>query len=180
MKDVIIEYKEQHSLRERMLLWLLGRVVPVHARFYEKRAPWGFTRADLQTYAPGTLGHELGNFLEAESLEPIDRIERHDAFHILLGFSTKLHDEAAMQFFLLGNKKISPFTLGTAAFCIATMPDYWKYFSKQYKRGKTANSVAHWDFKELLHEDFNDIKRYIFHEQVQDKALLTKLRNFEH
>ena len=41
-------------------------------------------------YPAGTLGHELGRFLTRESLQPVDRIERQDAFHILLGFSTSL------------------------------------------------------------------------------------------
>lgn len=180
MKSVIIEYKKEHSLRERMLLWLLGRVVPVHARFYEKRAPWGLMRADLKLYPAGTLGNELGHFLEEEQLEPIDRIERHDAFHILLGFTTQLNDEAAMQFFLIGNKKISPFTLGTALFCIASMPDQWSNFRKQYQRGKSALSIAHWDFKDLLPENFEDLKNIIFHRPVQNKALHEKINRFEH
>jgi ubiquinone biosynthesis protein Coq4 len=59
----------------------------------------------LRWYPAGTLGHER--------LQPVDRGERHDAFHILPDFSTSLDEEATMQFFLVGAGKISPFALAT-------------------------------------------------------------------
>jgi ubiquinone biosynthesis protein Coq4 len=128
MKPIIISYKKEYSLRERMLLWLLGNVIPVHARVYTKRRAWGMKREDMLKYPEGTLGRELGLFLKQEDLQPVDRVERHDAFHILLGFSTALDDEAAMQFFLVGNGKISPFTMATAMFTGMVMPDKWGLF----------------------------------------------------
>lgn len=179
MKSIIISYKSEHSFRERMLLWLLGKVVPVHAQFYKKRQPWNLLRDDLKQYPAATLGHELGLFLEREALQPVDRIERHDAFHILLGFSTQLKDEAAMQFFLIGNGKISPFTLGTATFTLLTMPDQWGLFYRQYKRGTTARCIAKWDFLHLLGENFEEVKQLIFSGAVDNTALMYKIENFE-
>jgi ubiquinone biosynthesis protein Coq4 len=175
MDHVIISYKKEHSFRERMLLWLLGNVVPFHAKVYRKRKVWGLRRQDLLQYAEGTLGKELGLFLERESLEPIARIERHDAFHILLGFTTSLEDEAAMQFFLIGNGKISPFTLATTIFTAVAMPDKWGYFYKEFKRGSEAKCIAKWDFSILLDEPFLDVKALIFKQPVTNKSLLVKL-----
>ena len=179
MKPIIISYKKEHSFRERMLLWLLGQVVPVHAKFYQRRQPWRLQRGDMLQYPAASLGHELGLFLKRESLQPVDRIERHDAFHILLGFSTHMNDEAAMQFFLIGNGKISPFTLGTAIFTLITMPDKWNYFYQQYKRGQSVRSIAKWNFLELLDEKFEEVKEVIFSGKADNPVLMQKIETFE-
>lgn len=178
MKSIIISYKQEYSLRERTLLWLLGNVIPVHAKVYSRRPIWGLLREDMLQYPAGTLGHELGLFLTRESLQPIDRVERHDAFHILLGFSTSLEDEAAMQFFLVGNGKISPFTLATAAFTVLTMPDKWGRFRQEFRRGRQALSIAKWDFQQLLDEPFADVRAVIFHQPVSNERLLGKIPQY--
>lgn len=175
MKSIIISYRQEHSFRERALLWLLDNVVTVHAKVYSRRPVWGLLREDMLRYPTGTLGHELGLFLTRESLQPVDRIERHDAFHILLDFSTSLEDEAAMQFFLVANGKISPFTLATAAFTMLVMPDKWGLFRQAFRRGRQARSIAKWDFLSLLDEPFADVKAAIFHQTVGNERLLRKI-----
>lgn len=179
MKHVIITYKTEHAIRERVLLWLLGKVIPVHAFFYERRKPCGLTASDLAQYPEHTLGRDLGTFLKHEKLEPIDRVERHDAFHILLGFNTHVTNEAAMQFFLMGNGKRSPFTVGTALFAGLMLPEHWRFFKVQYQRGKAARSVANWDFKTLLNEPTRDLIAYIFRKPMHNAALENKLLAFE-
>ena len=178
MKSIIISYRKEYSFRERALLWLLGNVVPAHAKVYNRRPIWGLTREDMLRYPSGTLGHELGLFLTRESLQPVDRIERHDAFHILLDFSTSLEDEAAMQFFLVGNGKISPFTLATAAFTTLVMPDKWRLFIQEFRRGRKALSIAKWNFLQLLDEPFADVKAVIFHQPVYNERLLRKIPQY--
>lgn len=179
MKHVIITYKKEHAIRERLLLWLLGKVIPVHALLYERRKPWGLTARDLTQYPKHTLGRDLGTFLKHEKLEPIDRVERHDAFHILLGFTTRVSDEAAMQFFLMGNGKRSPFTVGTALFAGLILPEHWRFFKMQYRRGKAARSVAKWDFKALLNDPTRDLIAYIFRQPMHNPELESRLMLFE-
>jgi hypothetical protein len=36
-KPVIIRFTNEHSWREKILLWLLGNVIPIHDFFYERR-----------------------------------------------------------------------------------------------------------------------------------------------
>ena len=180
MKSIIISYREEHSFRERALLWLLGHVVAVHAKVYSRRPVWNLQREDMLRYPAGTLGHELGLFLTRESLQPVDRIERHDAFHILLDFTTSLDDEAAMQFFLLANGKISPFTLATAAFTALVMPDKWSLFTQAFRRGRKALSIANWNFLPLLDEPFAEVKAVIFHQPVRNDSLLRKIPQYQH
>jgi len=172
---IIISYKKEYNLRERILLWLLGNVIPLHSRVYKKRKVWGMTREDMLQYPEGTLAHELGLFLKQEQLQPVERVERHDAFHILLDFSTNLNDEAAMQFFLVGNGKISPFTVATASFTALVMPDKWRLFYREFRRGQKARCIAKWDFQVLLEEPFADVKAFIFHQPMNNQSLLSKL-----
>jgi hypothetical protein len=178
MKPIIITYRKEYSFRERALLWLLGNVIPVHAKVYSRRPVWGMRREDMLQYPAGTLGHELGLFLARESLQPVDRVERHDAFHILLDFSTSLEDEAAMQFFLVGNGKISPFTLATAAFTTLVMPDKWGRFIREFRRGRTTLSIANWDFFPLLNEPFAEVKAVILRQPVHNERLLRKIPQY--
>lgn len=178
MKPIIITYRQEYSFRERALLWLLGNVIPVHAKVYSRRPIWGMKREDMLQYPADTLGHELGQFLTREHLQPVDRVERHDAFHILLGFSTSLEDEAAMQFFLVGNGKISPFTLATAAFTALVMPDKWGRFVREFRRGRAALSIANWDFLHLLNEPFAEVKAVIFRQPVPNERLLRKIPQY--
>jgi len=179
MKPIIITYKQEYSFRERMLLFLLGKVIPIHARFYGKRQPWGLTREDLIRYPAGSLGHELGQFLSSEGLQPVPRVERHDAFHILLDYTTRISDEAAMQFFLVGNGKRSPFTLGTMVFAAFVLPELWELFRREFRRGRQARSIARWNFYELLHENFSDLKKIIFNQPVENPALLRRVMEME-
>ncbi|MEY2830508.1 MAG: hypothetical protein RIQ33_2366, partial [Bacteroidota bacterium] len=170
--------KSELSIREKMLLWLLDNVVTVHSKFYPNRKNWNLTTADLLNYPDKTLGKELGLFLEKEKLEPVEKIERHDAFHILFDFSTELKDEAAMQFFLIANGKISPFTLATAIYTTIVMPDYWSYFFKHFKQGRKTRSIAKWDFKSLLNENFQDLKSYLNYQTINNPRLETKLKAY--
>ncbi len=178
MQPIIIKYKKEHGIRERILLFLLGGVIRVHAYFYGNRQPWNLSTEDLIQYPEGSLGNKLGIFLRKEELQPVPKIERHDAFHILFDFTTHIYDESAMQFFLLGNGKISPFTLSTAAFTALMLPDQWNNFYVQFRRGRKTQSIAKWNYKELLHDDFSDLKKVINHKPVNNESLLKKLVAF--
>ena len=179
MKAIAITYREESSLRERAMMWLLGNVVTVHAKVYRHRPIWGLKREDMLRYPAGSLGHELGLFLTRENLQPVERIERHDAFHILLDFETTLDDEAAMLCFLVANGKNSPFTLAATLLLVLAMPDKWGLFIPAFRRGREALSIANWNFLQLLDEPFADVKAVIFHQPVHNERLLGKIPQFQ-
>jgi ubiquinone biosynthesis protein Coq4 len=62
----------------------------------------------LKTLPPDSLGGNLANFLEKESLAPLvtgpRRKQLHDVVHVLTGYGTDLVGEAEVQAFLLGAK----------------------------------------------------------------------------
>ncbi|MFC6223222.1 hypothetical protein ACFP2F_08210 [Hymenobacter artigasi] len=179
MKAIVITSREESSLRERAMMWLLSNVVSVHAKVYRRRPIWGLKREDMLRYPAGSLGHELGLFLTREGLQPVDRIERHDAFHILLDFNTTMDDEAAMLCFLVANGKNSPFTLAATLLMVLAMPDKWGIFIPAFRRGRQALSIANWNFLHLLDEPFADVKAIIFHQPVHSERLLRKIPQYQ-
>jgi hypothetical protein len=162
MKKIEINYQSETSVRAKAVLWLLEKGVPVHAQLNKTRMPWNLTSTDLLNYKKGSLGNALGIFYRKEKFEPIPKAERHDVFHVLLGYSTHVLDEAAMQFFLWGNGKPSLFTVGTCIITTILFPAQFFYFREAYQKGKRSTSIRYWDFKLLLNENIHDLKNKIF------------------
>jgi ubiquinone biosynthesis protein Coq4 len=161
-KKVKVAYHTTRSIRERVILWLLEKAAPVHYYFCFKRKSWDLNSDDLLKFPEGSLGHTLGKFYKKEGFEPIAKAERHDVFHVLLGYSTGVKDESAMQFFLWGNGKASLFTIGTSLIAAAFFPTQWSFFRRSYLQGKNATGIADWNFRDLLSEDVQLLTRKIF------------------
>lgn len=162
MKKIEINYQSESSVRAKVILWLLETGVPLHARLNAGRIAWGLSSDDLLSYPEQSLGNTLGRFYKTEKFEPIPKAERHDVFHVLLGYSTNVLDEAAMQFFLLGNGKPSFFTVGTCIITLVLYPLQLPFFREAYRKGRQSTSIRNWNFKELLHENTRDLKKRIF------------------
>lgn len=162
MKHIEINYQSESSVRAKAVLWLLEKGVPVHARLNKERVAWNLTSKDLLDFREGSLGYALGQFYQKEKFEPISKAERHDVFHILLGYSTNVIDEAAMQFFLWGNGKPSFFTVGTCIITAFLFPDRFSYFRKAYQKGRQSTSIRDWNFKLLLNENMGELQNKLF------------------
>lgn len=161
-KKLKVKYKGGISLREKVVLWLLETGAPLHDILNPGRIPWNLNSNDLYTYPDGSLGKCLSLFYKKEGFEPVSRAERHDVFHVLLGYSTTVADEAAMQFFLLGNGKWSLFSVGTAFISAFLFPSQWDSFYEAYRQGRKAVNFSKWDFRQLLHCNLDLLRNQIF------------------
>jgi ubiquinone biosynthesis protein Coq4 len=162
MKTIKIHYATQHSVRAKAVLWLLEKSTPLHALFNRKRRAWDLKPDDFLKFRPGSLGHTLGTFYRREQFVPVAKAERHDVFHVLLGYSTDVLDETAMQFFLWGNGKPSFFTVGTCVIGALLFPNRIAFFLRHYRKGARSASIGNWDFRQLLTEDLDALKNRIF------------------
>ncbi len=167
MKAIDINYQSEKSFRAKAVLWLLETGVPFHARLNKNRIAWNLTSDDLVNYKKDSLGYSLGLFYKKEKFEPIPKAERHDVFHVLLGYSTNVIDEAAMQFFLWGNGKPSFFTVGTCLITTVLFPNKLKFFTEAYRKGKQSTAIRDWNFKLLLNENINELKHRLFNPSVR-------------
>lgn len=162
MKAIEINYQSENTLRAKAVLWLLEKSVPLHAQLNKQRLAWNLSSDDLLKYEKGSLGNTLGLFYQKEKFEPIPKAERHDVFHVLLGYSTNVIDEAAMQFFLWGNGKPSFFTVGTCLITVILFPGKLKFFVEAYRKGKHCTCIRDWNFKLLLSKNIDELKHQIF------------------
>lgn len=162
MKKIKINYKTERAIRAKVVLWLLEKGAPIHKVLNKKRMPWNLNSRDLLQYPKGSLGNSLGEFYKKENFEPVPKAERHDVFHVLLGYSTDVIDEAAMQFFLWGNRKPSFFTVGSCIITAFFFPGKLPHFISEFQRGKQANSIREWNFQLLLNEDVQFLRNRVF------------------
>lgn len=148
--------------RKQLIIWLFEVSKTLYTYVFKNHKPWGIYKAELLTYPDTSFGKHLGLFLEKNNFELIPKVERHDAYHVLTGYGTKVEDEIALQYLSLGNGKHSPYLYGAIILGTILLPDYIKYYLKSYRIGKNANTFYNLNFKNMLHLSISDIRGAIF------------------
>lgn len=148
--------------RKKLIEWLFENTQKIYTNMFKNHKPWGIYKAELLTYPEDSIGKHLGLFLDKNNFELISKVERHDAYHTITGYGTKVEDEIALQCLCFGNGKRSPYLYGAIMLGIIILPDYYKYYYKSYCIGKNANSFHHYDYKKLLKVSIHDFRQVIF------------------
>ena len=129
-----------------------------YQKWFKKNDPWNITAKSLIQYPENTLGFHLGCFLLKHNFETQPKLENHDVFHVLTNTGISVHEEIAMQYYLLGNGKRSIYLISVIVLGTICFPDYLKLFYKAYKKGKAAYQFYHLDFSKLLYQNIVSIK----------------------
>ena len=148
--------------RKQLIIWLFEHSQRIYTSFFKTHESWDITKSDLIQLPKPTFGRHLGAFLEKNNFELIQKVERHDCYHVLCGYSTKVEDEIALQCLCYGNGKRSPYLYGAIILGVAILPDYYDYYFKSYKIGKRAHPFHHFDYKKLLNVSISDLRAAIF------------------
>jgi hypothetical protein len=161
--------------RKKLIEWLFEKSQEIYTNMFKKHEPWGIYKAELLTYPKDSFGKHLGLFLDKHNFELISKVERHDAYHTLKGYGTKVEDEIALQCLCFGNGKRSLYLYGAVVLGIIILPDYLKYYYQSYCIGKNANPFHHFDYKKLLKISIHKFREAIFSKtQVQVITLKTQ------
>ncbi|WP_299128929.1 hypothetical protein [uncultured Winogradskyella sp.] len=150
------------TLRKQLIIWLFDHSQRIYTSLFKNHESWNLTRTDLLKLPHPTFGRHLGEFLDQNNFELIPKVERHDCYHVLCGYSTKVEDEIALQCLCYGNGKRSPYLYGAIILGVAILPDYYNYYYQSYKTGKRANPFHQYDCKKLLYVSINDFRQAIF------------------
>lgn len=142
--------------------WVAGMIGPMVFNYGTNDKNWGLSTAELLKYPEGSLGKALGDFLKLHEVEILTGAEYHDIHHILFDFSISFKDEVALQFFLHGNGKKSIASVSTRIGAWFLLPTEWKYLKASYERGKKCKDVSKLNFKNMLHDDFSQVKASLF------------------
>ena len=80
------------------------------------------------------------------------KLENHDVFHVLAKIGIRMQDEIALQYWLLGNGKLSLYLIGTIFLGSLVFPEYWHSYGTAFLSGARKQAVWHLDFEHLLCE----------------------------
>lgn len=111
---------------------------------------WKVNTKELLSYPEESLGFHLGCFLLQHQLEPQPRCEDHDIFHVLTSFQIDTSQEIAMQYWLWGNGKRSPFVFLAMLVGAILYMDQHCLFKDAFFNGSTSQPIHHIDFKQYL------------------------------
>ncbi|WP_111684359.1 Coq4 family protein [Winogradskyella tangerina] len=154
--------KYWRSKRKQLIIWLFEHSQRIYTSLFKSHQPWDVDKADLLNFPVDSFGRHLGEFLDENNFELIPKVERHDCYHVLCGFSTKVEDEIALQCLCYGNGKRSPYLYGAIILGIAILPDYFSYYYNAYKIGKQAHPFHHYNYRQLLNVSIEDFRSAIF------------------
>ena len=155
------------NIREKMCVWLSDAIKNPYAKTLKSKSTWPQSTAALLEYPTNSLGYAMGRLLAQKNLEPIPRLEDHDAYHVICSYSTEVIDEIKMQYFLFGNGMRSLFLVGTITLGLVLYPEKNRLFISAYKRGKMASPLSELDLRNSLHISLQQIQTYIFHSQYK-------------
>ncbi|WP_298761872.1 Coq4 family protein [uncultured Psychroserpens sp.] len=155
-------------IRKQFIEWLFVHSQKLYTRLFKNHEPWGIYKQELLTYPKASFGRYLGEFLDENDFELIAKVERHDAYHTLTGYGTRVEDEIALQCLCFGNGKRSLYLYGAMILGILILPDYYKYYYRSYHIGKNANPFHHFNYKNLLHVNIEDLRHAIFSKQQRN------------
>lgn len=158
--------------RKQFIEWLFEHSQNIYTSIFKHHKPWGIDRQALLTYPEATFGRHLGEFLDAHNFELIAKVERHDAYHTLTGFGVSVEDEIALQCLCYGNGKRSIYLYGAVILGIMILPDYFTYYYRSYRIGKSANPFHQYDYQNLLHMNIDDFRAAIFSKSERETLLI--------
>lgn len=142
--------------------YILEQLYEVSSRFYlkhfRKNQPWKVTRKELLLYPQETLGFHLCCFHLKYNLEMKPNLEEHDIIHVLTDTGVSVADEVALQYYLLGNGKKSPYQFLALLTGTVFYPTQLKTFYKFYKRGQNAHQFHHLDFQNMLFQPVKELQ----------------------
>lgn len=133
---------------------------------FKKKKAWGISTAQLLQMPKNTFGHHLGLLLHSNCFELIPKVERHDAYHLVTGFSTPVKDEIALQYTCFANGKRIPYLLGVLTLGTLLLPDHLTYYRKAYQYGRALYSFHQYDYKTILPLDFKHFKTLVMNKKA--------------
>ena len=145
MKDLILEKMYEFTSK-------------YYIRYFRKNNPWKITAKELILYPHESLGFHLCCFHLKHKLEMKPNLEEHDIIHVLTNTGISVADEVALQYYLLGNGKRSPYMFLALMTGTVFYPAHLKTFLSHYKRGRNAHLFHDLAFEKMLHIPIKNIQ----------------------
>lgn len=150
--------KKIRKIRSLLLEFFTHKAAVPFLLSFRKNKPFHYSMDDLEKFPEGTLGKDLVNHLRKNNFVLLKKYERHDCKHLILGYDMDELGEASMQFYVLGTRSYSFPVIITVLVCTVIMPDYWKIFYQEFKKGRKGIKMNELDYNELVHLNTIDLQ----------------------
>jgi len=166
-------YQKTLEFRERILYKMTELTVPIYKKYFKAvKTNWKITVQQLANYPEGSLGKAWYEFYQGQPFGISPNYERHDICHVLLGYRTSIVEETRMYSFLFGTGKLSAPTLFTIVIGCIGLPEFIPDFYRDYKLGRKAVDFSGWDFRYLLNEPIDTLRKMIFQKKGKGYPIL--------
>ena len=93
-------------MRKQLVIFLFEISKNIYTKFFKKdHIAWQVSTEDLLQFPTETFGFHLGEFLQQNNFQLIPKVERHDAYHTLTNYGTRVEEEIGLQYLCMGNGK---------------------------------------------------------------------------
>ena len=121
-------------MRKKLVVFLFEISKSLYTKFFKKNhIPWEVTTEDLLQFPTETFGFHLGEFLQKNNFQLIPKVERHDAYHTLTNYGTRVEEEIGLQYLCMGNGKKSPYMYGAILLGTLILPEYISFYLQSYQ-----------------------------------------------
>lgn len=159
-------------MRKQLVIFLFEISKNIYTKFFKNdHIAWQVSTEDLLQFPKETFGFHLGEFLQQNNFQLIPKVERHDAYHTLTNYGTRVEEEIGLQYLCMGNGKKSPYMYGAILLGTLILPEYFGFYVKSFLVGKEANPFHHFDYEQVLHLDYFQFKSMIFSEKTLNTHL---------
>ena len=128
---------------------------------------------ELRKLPQGTIGKEIANCLDENTLNLITNFESHDLKHVLLDFEMTPIDEIRMQAFMLGNGNYTFPCFAILSFGIILLPNYWRELFRDFKRGKNTKPISEWNIEHYAEMKLLECREIIKLNKVSETNIFT-------
>lgn len=130
-------------------------------RFFGDQKRCDQLKLQLSTLPEGTIGKELFQMMEANSLSFVPWYEKHDLKHLILGYRQAAPDEMRMQAFMFGNSGFPFFITIVTCFFLIWTPDVWPELPRHYRAGKQVKPIGGIPIERIMHRNLEEFRREI-------------------
>jgi ubiquinone biosynthesis protein Coq4 len=164
----MVNQSENEGRRAILMRQFVAISQPFYRKFSRRKSTkWRVTMTQLSQYSPDSFGGVLYHFLHIHQFYLMTHFESHDVFHVLLGYTPSVLDEARMQYCLLGSGRYSLYVMMTCFAAVFVYPERCLDFLRHYQRGKTLQHFSYWDFEALLPVAMDCVQKRIKRDSIE-------------
>ncbi len=164
------------NLLQKLARKIIKKSFDFSVSFIEKNhdmKPYKKIILDLRKCKKDTLGKEIANCLDTYGLNLVPKFESHDLKHVLLEYKMTPEGEIRMQAFMIGNGNYSIPSFAIFIFGAFLLPDLWKTFYKDFKKGRKTKSISNWTIEEYANRNLKELKKELVESRLNNKLSST-------